>query len=570
MLVSACAFMVSCGDQGNVATSSTFVPMTITLTMMTGEDTTPEGVQAVQDAINNITERTFNTHIVLQLYSEEEYTVAVQNMLAARAADEEAKIKRTSMGSNKNVIINEETGREITVYPTPYPNQIDIFLVSDYNEFVSYYREEKLSDLSEAFNASTGNAVLLNKYISPELMKFGQINGVQYAIPSNSLYGEYEYLLINKELFDKYNYDIDEVTDLNSIGQFLIDLANYEKDVVPLYNIHEMGLESITGRPSVVANYIPEGAVMDAETAFAPSNILMLDDVRAILSTINSFASINGDYPIYTKDVDFDTEFGAAYISGTSELPAQYEDEYYVICDKGPVAETSEVYASMFAVSAYTSDAMRCTEIINYINTNPEIRNMLLYGVENVTYTRDDNGVVTRVSTPVEDENREPTGKYYTYTMDMYRTGNLFLVWQNTDMTETERMYSANDWELAKTAAREAHFSPNIGFALKYDTKGTYNPEIQNGITVEEAALQLELLYEELWVKMREFGTVVDTATGEIADTNAFLTSLERWLSNNIYVIYGTSNRTTDVYTFAKQYREWYNNMIYPDGMDDL
>ena len=130
-------------------------------------------------------------------------------------------------------------------------------------------------------------------------------------------------------------------------------------------------------------------------------------------------------------------------------------------------------------------------------------------------------------------------------------------------------MYSANNWELAKNASREAHFSPNIGFSLKYDTKNTYDPSIQNGITVEEASLQLELLYEELWVKMREFGSVVDTSTGEIAEPNAFFNSLERWLSDNIYVIYGLSNRNNDVYAFNKQYREWYNNMLYPDGMPE-
>lgn len=568
MLVSSIA-LISCGNQGNQSSKSTFVPMTITLTLMKNEGTTPEGVKAVQDAINNVTERMFNTHIVLQLYTENEYTAEVQTRLAARAADVEAGIKKSSAGSNKDVVINEETGREVTVYPEPYENQIDIFLVSDYNELVTYYRDKKIADLSDAFNATTGNAILLNKYITPSLMNFGKINDIQYAIPSNSFYGEYEYLLINKELFDKYNYDIDEVTDLNSIGQYLVDLAHYEKDVKPLYNINEMGLESVTGRPSVVASYVEEGAVIDSETAFGPSNIMMIDAVRALLTTITSFASINGDYPIYTEKVDFDTKFGAAYIKGTSELPEQYEDEYYVVRHRGPIAETSEVYASMFAVSAFTTDVTRCTEIINYFNTNVEMRNMLLYGVENVTYTRDENGVVTRVSTPVEDENRQPTGAYYTYSMDMYKTGNLFLVWQNTDMTESELMYSANNWELAKNASREAHFSPNIGFSLKYETKNTYDPSIQNGITVEEASLQLELLYEELWVKMREFGSVVDTSTGEIAEPNAFFNSLERWLSDNIYVIYGLSNRNNDVYAFNKQYREWYNNMLYPDGMPE-
>ena len=38
-------------------------PMTITLYAITGESTTEEAVQAVQDALNEVTENQFNTHV---------------------------------------------------------------------------------------------------------------------------------------------------------------------------------------------------------------------------------------------------------------------------------------------------------------------------------------------------------------------------------------------------------------------------------------------------------------------------------------------------------------------------
>ncbi len=563
MAVSGCAFFTSCGNQGNISEDSSIKPMTITLAMVTNEETTPEGIKVVQDALNQITENDFNTHIVLQLYTEDEYKVEIQKKLYARKAETEAGIKKSSMGKDTDVTLNKY-GREIVVYPEAYENQIDIFMVADYNEMWEYYSNAMLADLSEAFVAGTGNSVLLNKYVSAELMNFGKINGTQYAIPSNSLYGEYEYLLINKKLFDDLKYDIDEVTDLNSIKNYLVDVANEYKDVLPLYNINEMGLESLTGKASVVANFIPEGAVLNADTAFTPTNILMLDEVRETLTTINAFASINGDYPIYTDEVDFTKEFAAAYIDGTSETPEDYEDKYYVVRHRGPIAETSEVYASMFAVSEFSTDAMRCMEIINHINTNEQFRNMLLYGVENETYTVDEvSGLVHRIKTPIE-------GTNVVYSMDEYKTGNLFLTWPNSDMSEKELMYAADDWALAKNCAREAHYSPNIGFSLKYDTVAGHNPDAYNGLTVAEAAVELELLYDELWIKLREYGNAVDTSTGEDADFAGFLTTLERWLSNNPYVIYGSSSKNSDIYTFSKQYNTWYNNVLYPDGMPEV
>ena len=562
MMVSACAFLTSCGSDGNVAEDSAIKPMTITLAMITNEETTPEGIKVVQDAINKITEDTLNTHVVLQFYTEDDYKVEVQKKLYARMAEKEAGVVRSSMGKETDVVLNQY-GREIVVYPEPYDNQIDIFMVADYNELWEYYSKEMVADLNEAFVAGTGNSILMNKYVSPELMNFGKINDVQYAIPSNSLYGEYEYLLINKELFDGLNYDIDEVTDLNSIGQYLIDVANHHPDAIPLYNINEMGLESVTGKASVVASYIPEGSVLNADTAFSPTNILMIEEIRKTLTTINSFASINGDYPIYTEEVDFSQKFGAAYLKGNNDIPEKYEEDYYVLRHKGPVAETSEVYSSMFAVSNYSTDPMRCMEVITLINTNEEFRNLLLYGVENETYTVDEiTGIIHRIKTPIE-------GTNVVYSMDMYKTGNLFLVWPNSDMTETEMMYAANDWELAKSCAREAHYSPNIGFALKHEVVGQYDPQSYNGLTVDEASIQLELLYDELWVKLREYGCAVDTTTGEDAEFEAFLTTIERWLASNQYVIFGVSNKNSDIYTFNKQYRQWYEHVVYPDGVPE-
>lgn len=564
MIVSVCAMFTSCNTDGNIATESAIKPMTITLAMITNEETTDEGIAVVEEAINLITERNLNTHIDLMLYTEDEYKVEIQKRLYARMAETEAGITKSSMGKDTDVVLNDY-GREVTVFPEPYENQIDIFMVADYNELIEYYQNGMVADLSDAFVAGTGNSVLLNKYISADLMKFGKINDVQYAIPSNSLFGEFEYLLINKEIFDELQYDIDEVTDLNSIGQYLIDIAESEKyeGVVPLYNINEMGLESLTGRPSVVANYIPEGSVISADTAFSPSNILQLESVRATLTTIHNFASINGDYPIYTEEVDFEQSFGAAYLKGDSTIPEQYGDKYYVVRHKGPVAETSEVYSSMFCVSEYSTEPMRCMEIITLISTNEEFRNLLCYGVENKTYTIDeDTGIVSRIKTPIE-------GTNVVYSMDVYKTGNLFLAWPNTDMSETELAYAANNWALAKDAAREAHYSPNIGFALKYDTVDGYNKDAYNGLTVAEACVELELLYDELWVKLREYGTAVDTATGDDAEFAGFLNTLEKWLANNEYVIFGTSNKQSDVYTFNKQYRNWYDNMLYPDGVPE-
>ena len=549
------AVFTSCNNSGNVQTEDLTVPMTVTLTMITDEETTDAGRQMVQDAINRITEKSLNTHVVLQLYTENQYYAAVEAKLKAREEDEKAGIQRISMGKADDIVLNQY-GREITVYPTPYPNQIDIFLLKNGTQLIEYYQQGYLSDIGSAL-ASDGVANLLNKYISADVLNYGKIGEIQYAVPGNSLYsGEYEYLLINKELFDKYNYDIDEVTDeLSSIEDYLVDLAKYEKDVLPLYNINYLGLESATGRPSVVGTYIPEDAVLNEETMFAPSNIISIDNVRKALTTVNAFASINGDYPIFTDDVDFDKTFGAAYIKGSSATPAEYTDDYYVVDVKGPRLTTEDIYGSMFAVSSFTTDADRCMEIVNLINTDSTVRNLLQYGVENAQYTVDDDtGIVSKIANPKDDAY---------YSMNMYKTGNMFLLMPNDEMTERELLYSANNWALAKQTAADAFRSPNVGFALKFETVDDLEESYaQYGIMLEEDIERLELLYDELWTKMAEYDVYVDTATGVDTTFSGYLDYLSRWVSGNKYVSYANS-------VISKQYRDWYNLVVYPDGLEE-
>jgi len=549
----------ACNNTGNIADEGIISPMTITLTMVTNEETTEEGIAVVQDAINKIAEKSLNSHIVLQLYTEDEYDAAIDRMIASRQNDIENDIVRLSMGTSEDVEYNEY-GREITVYPEPYTNQIDIFMAHNGTELIEYYRQGAIEDVSSALNDST--ASLLRKYISDDILSYGKIGEAQYGIPGNSLYGEHEYLFINKALFDKYHYDIDEVTpELSSIENYLVDLAKYESSVTPLYNINYMGLESLTGRPSVVAAYIPEGAILDADTSYSPGNILSNENVRATLSTINAYASICGSYPLNTDEVDFSVNFGAAYVKGSSALPKQYEDDYYVITFRGPTLETDEVFSSMFLVSSYTTDADRCMEVIKLINTNSVIRNLLAYGVENVHYTIDDDtGMVNKI--------RNPKDNAY-YSMSIYNTGNIFLVTPNSDMSEYELLYSANNWALAKQAAADAFKSPNVGFSLTYETEDDLD-SISFGIMLEDDIEQLELLYDELWYKIREYDTYVDTNTGDKAEFTAYLDYLRsEWLAKSPYVTYAASSRANDVFTINKQYRAWYSMVVSPDPAEE-
>ena len=86
-------------------------------------------------------------------------------------------------------------------------------------------------------------------------------------------------------------------------------------------------------------------------------------------------------------------------------------------------------------------------EIITYINTNKELRNILQYGVENVNYTLDDNGQVTYT-----DNNK--------YWMDITKTGNSFIAYT---MAGTD----SDIWEYGMKQNRDATVDMILGFSIK-------------------------------------------------------------------------------------------------------
>jgi hypothetical protein len=99
----------------------------------------------------------------------------------------------------------------------------------------------------------------------------------------------------------------------------------------------------------------------------------------------------------------------------------------------------------MFAVSAFSkTNVDRNMEIITAINTNPALRNILQYGIENVNYSIDSKtGMLTRLNDK--------------YLMDINKTGNVFIAHPEEGITP-EYM------EMAKKQNVAAVLYPCAGF----------------------------------------------------------------------------------------------------------
>lgn len=597
LMIMPMVFMAGC-SQTTEETPSTTVSasgvkaMTLTLYSITDEKTTEEAIQQVQDAINAITEVKFNTHIILRLFTEADYMnaldekiVAIEKQIAldeskaaaqkvaakaAKAAGVTTAVETTGEGDltvETDATVLNEYGLEKTVYPEEDGDQLDIFLVKGLEAYQDYVSHAILAPLDEELSV---NSKILLDYIYPTFLSAAKIEGVTYAIPNNHMVGEYEYILINKELFDKYYFDPDKVTAIDDLQEFVETVGTKEKDYVPVLNTSGTYIYYPTGSKSVFAGYAAGASSVIVKAA--PGNLFANKQFKTTESLMINWANIG--YINTTGTVE-DTKFGIAFVKGDYSLLEKYEKDYYVTVYKNATFENKDVYDSMYAVGAYTKNVSRCMEVIKYLTINDELRNTFQYGAKNIHYEIDDvNGLVNIIS----DE----------YVMDPVNTGNQFKLWVNSSMTESETALAANNWELAKLHNFNSAISPYLGFNIKPEPEPDPDkkPEVvknEEGEVIEFMPLEdilagLESLSAEYFDKLYsfkgEYNDTIETVTIDadgnetvtsedvVVDIGTYIDMLAEEINNNEYMIAALD--TVNVNSPLSQYTAWYDILFPP------
>lgn len=482
--------LAGCGDSGEETVGTNTKPLTLTLYGITGDDTTENAVKEVQDAINEYTEGKYNTHIILHLYKESEYAAAVDFKLSETKrikAEEEAAKKAAKKNKKKDAQTTEETevpeedlyvefGVTKNVYPAEKDNQVDIFMVQGATDLRRYLDEGYLSPLSDSLSNASKK---LNKYILPAVMSCatlggeGNTNGLVtkgdvYGIPNNAVYGEYTYLLINKELAGKYGYSASDVSDLIKLSNYLDDVSKNDKEYITLYNEPVDSMLYLGSNDMLIG-----GMYSNSTTGFsrvAPRDIMSSgSDYTVYVQNVYNFKHsgyiTDGDYYSMPKNSDgTDAKVAAAFLKGNAALPAQYEDDYLVITYLKPFANATERPGTMFCVSSYTSNLDRCMQIITDLETVGEFRDTFQYGVEGTHYNvNDDTGYFDLINNP-EDK----------YSMEPKNTGNMFIMTPNSSMSESMLKLAENEWALAKTQNADTITSPYAMFNFNVVTKDNY------------------------------------------------------------------------------------------------
>ncbi len=472
--------LASCADDGdameNVTNEASRYTTTLNMWVMTSDEgVDPTQAAAVNEAINKITKAKFKTKLNIKYVKESEYYEKIEEALAEHEYALENGLISKNQPTTEETVYNEYGVPELK-YPEAKDYQVDILFIGDAGNISGYEKYREFADkewLLAIDDQLSDAAMTLYTYIDDLYFDAIQYNGLTYGIPNNTVIGEYTYLMVDKALMNEYYYTassfptssiydtnfqkfLNYVYEANVKGGYAEGDAEY---IYPLYSadgvdvsfIHYWGYD---------LNSMPGSYILRPDEFSLFGGTYLNDTIRGEQLGYENLL-INKTYIdrvktklTFEKTAGFMTDNAAAnaavkIVKGGWELQQEYSDKYEILVMGTPRATEADVFGSMFAVGGSSTASDRAVEIITYLNTNPEFRNLLQYGIEGVNYTLEDeviDDVTYRYVVPTEDNK---------YVMDIEKTGNMFIAHPNAK----ENIMA---WEYGKKQNYDAISSPAL------------------------------------------------------------------------------------------------------------
>ena len=504
----------------NVTDEASKSTVTLTMYLMSDGEVSEEQAQKIEDAASKITKSKFKAKLELRYFTEEQYTTALEvafkkteDEIAAKKAAEQAlkeaikKGEATAAPETEAVSSEEETiiteyGTTELKYPPVSAHQIDIFYLEGFDTLMTAIENKRLSLLDEQM---TGYAKLLEDYLVSDYLEYAEdITGGTYMIPNNTVMGEYTYLLLKKDVLEKYNYaKTDSFTSLtcDNVADILDKVSRYDTQYRPLWsgtgeldmtNVGYIGLDAnnnFSHNFSIFGGTHTAGAKYGVTNNIYPCNSIFSDS--SYVSQLSKLISYR-EKGYYGAENDT-REFAVGLVKGDATLPEQYSEEYEVVVISNPKITNEDVFASGFAVSSYTSSVSRSMDVITYLNTNEDFRNLILYGIEGENYEIIENDIDGTIYKTVRRLNEN-------YMMSAEKTGNAIIAYP---IDGVER---ADIRDYQKIQNRDAEPVLDFGFYR------TYSKETINFTAMAEIRELSEQVYEKIMAckTVEEFNTFVN------------------------------------------------------------
>lgn len=344
-----------------------------------------------------------------------------------------------------------------------FPNvlSMDIVLYTDYDKYYDDAMASRLVDLDTYLSTSGGTANDLTKTISQEFLEAVRVGSTKgntsvFGIPSVHEVGQYEFMVFDQEVLDKYSAMIKSEKP-GSVGfskqqmYSLEDLEDYLRYITAANSAEGTDdadkLIPMLNTPSTCGVLeLTDGGALGVSASgeiMLPYSYALYTDYYATITEYRSLGYVVNDdtrsLRIATEDDIVNEEYAVAFFCGTiSEMKSLVEKAAGDDADNPerqlvyniysyPIATSQEIGEAIFAISSGTGygnadNEKNAVNFIRLLNGNvggSDIKNILLYGGDNVHYSLSNDGKVIPVQTYDD-------GVDMTYSMSDVYTGHTF------------------------------------------------------------------------------------------------------------------------------------------------
>ena len=623
--------LTSCGGnksteegEGEEAVDNT--AKTITMWVMTEDETTEQAQKLVNEAVAKITKAKFKTNVVIRFCTEDEYYEKLEaaieanqaDMLLKQEHDKELRIylKNNSGKKDKDELTKDfyieypqyakfqgqteeededaevvETEEETVIndfgiaeikYPDAKENQVDIFYLSGYDKYMEYYNNEWLTLLGEELNTSSKK---LTDYISASLLSGVQIDGGVYAIPNNVAIGEYTYMMIEKELFDLYRQKLSNVNSVLDLGTFLNDVTNYNADhgytpespeyVVPLASTFEDCMRMLVWYWELT--YTDMSVYQMYYDKDTDRNYVLQKEYEVTTSTTNEDGTLVESTEKFmtsavVPDVIYLTDENGNYLDADGDvLNYRYlidPDKGFEINSKGEIKSSDKAKGAMYLVDehGYTVTSENDKRVVLAYAEKDDEGNYEEDIDEVLTINKDGelcyNGVVVEFSEDAQTEIDSYGNTKATYTYGYNKTSD-FSILGNLQLDAASRTRGGINLGF-NSLFTQSEYRDVLKKLMNFEYNNYYG-EVQEG---QRAAVSFVAGDARIKQEYEENGVYVDPVTGKeyYAVIAAYPEATEEELYGNMFAVYANSTnlaRSMEVITYLNTNTEFRDLLQY-------
>ncbi|RLU52903.1 sugar ABC transporter substrate-binding protein [Streptococcus iniae] len=379
---------------------------------------------------------------------------------------------------NANKIIEKETGAHLDIKFINWGDYNDKMAImtssgEQYDIAFSYNyainaQKGAYADLTDLYKKE-GKA--LYDILDPAYIKGNKVNGKIYAVPVIGNIANQQMFSFNKELVDKYHFDISSVKTYEDLEPMLAVIKEKEPKVTPM--AYTKGTKVSDNFDYILGDIMPFAVDLEGD----PTKIVNQYEVphfQKHLKTVHNYYKA-GYIPsdVATSDAEFKLSVPNWFVRKETQGPADLGDSLLTTVAGFPIVSrpltnayktSGSVQAANFVISSTSKNKAKAMEVLTLLNTNKELLNGLVFGPEGTNWEK----------VPGKKDTIKLLKGYSNDTrMPAWNTGNSQLLYRTENVTDADVAQS-------EKVLKEAVESPVLGFSFNTDPVKTEITRLQN------------------------------------------------------------------------------------------